>query len=503
MDGDGAYDEHDAEATHRTLQTNSVTGRRFWFSDRSLRAAESVGEKVGAAACLRCHEHGQASPDYKRGTPFKPEHDAHAAAHMKCTDCHKVEHHKMARGSRVTDMHAWERQDVEVDCASCHGPRPHPEWPEYPALKPYNEHASFIACETCHIPRTSGASRRIWHSTYGVTKGPEAEIPILDPETGVYEPHSIYGKDYAARPTYRWFNGDVSMLAEPLHDGNAWDFRVATKETPRAKIYPFRHIVNGMVMDRRGFGYDPNFNSNFTMAAAMDAMSEPMKMMGFMRPEGLTDRERAALSQFPNLLGFDKETYVRTGNVRDAVDVGLGRLGMLMAGQDGWALPDDQLAALGSNYWSGDLLGLDLPNNPMDPTFNPTGDPTQPTGSFISLSHAVKRQGLKCNDCHSGNSVLDFRALSYTPEQAEHLKTLLTKVQFLVSRKTPRGLELRWSAIPGRTYRLLATEDLASGVWWPITEPMWGVAQWYEHTVPGSVLSTNRQLFFKVEQVAP
>ena len=54
--------------------------------------------------------------DYKRGTPFNPEHDVHAAAGVTCTDCHKVDHHKIARGSRVTDMHAWERQNVEVDC---------------------------------------------------------------------------------------------------------------------------------------------------------------------------------------------------------------------------------------------------------------------------------------------------------------------------------------------------------------------------------------------------
>lgn len=90
------------------------------------------------------------------------------------------------------------------------------------------------------------------------------------------------------------------------------DFRIAGKATPGAKNLPLPcSIVNGMVMDRRGFGYDPNFNLNYTMAATMDAMAGPMKMLGFMRPEGLNDRERAVLLQFPNLLNFDKETYVR------------------------------------------------------------------------------------------------------------------------------------------------------------------------------------------------
>ncbi len=504
MTGDGVYDEHDAEATHRRLLADSQTGRRSWFSDKSLRAAESVGGKPDTASCLRCHEHGQAAPDYKRGTPFKPGHDVHADAGMTCTDCHKVAQHKFARGSRVTDMHAWERQDVEVDCVNCHSPKPHPEWPDNPAFKPYNEHAAFISCEACHIPRTSGASRRIWSSTYGMTNGPESQIPQLDPETGVNEPYSVYTNDYSARPAYRWFNGSVSMLAEPMHNANAWDFRVAGKTTPGAKIYPFRPIVNGMVMDRRGFGYDPNFDPKYTMAATMDAMAAPMKMLGFMRPEGLNDRERAVLSQFPNLLNFDKETYVRLGNVSNAVNVGLGRLGMLMSGQDAWAMPADQLAAIGANFWSGDLLGLDLPNNPMDPTYVPNGDPTKPTGSFISLSHAIKRHGaLKCDDCHSPRGVLDYRALGYTPEQATYWQTLLSKVQFISTQQIPEGLKLRWSAIPGRTYQMLATDNLSGGNWRPITEPARGVSQWYDTVVPTSVLDTNRQLFFLIRDVTP
>ena len=113
---------------------------------------------------------------------------------------------------------------------------------------------------------------------------------------------------------------------------NAWDSRVATKQTVGAKVYPFRHIVSGMVMDRRGFGYDPNFNTNFTMLAAMDAMAAPLQQMGFMRPEGLTPPERAVLGQFPNLLNFDKDTCVRTGNLRDAVN--------LQTLRHGAALPD-------------------------------------------------------------------------------------------------------------------------------------------------------------------
>jgi hypothetical protein len=501
MNGDGSYTEADADASHRALTTNSVSGRRQWFQDRSLRAAESVGGKVGVAECLRCHEHGQAAPDYKRGTPFTPQHDVHAAAGLRCTDCHKVDHHKMARGSRVTDMHAWERQNVEVDCSNCHnGTAPH----KNPALAVLNQHTSTIACETCHIPWTSGASRRIWAPTYGVTSGPEATIPKLDPVTGVYEPYSSYSAEYNMRPVYRWFNGSVSMLAEPMDDANAWNFQVATRNTVGAKIYPFRHIVSGMVMDRRGFGYDPNYNSQFTMLAAMDAMAGPLKQMGFMRPTGLTPQERAVLGQFPNLVNFDKETYVRTGNIREAVNVGLGRLGMMMGGQDAWGMPAETLSAIGANFWSGDVLGLDLPNNPMDPTYNPQASPTEVTGSFISLSHAIKKKGaLSCTDCHAAGGVMDFKALSYPVERAAYLQSLYAGVEHFESALTTTGLRLRWNSVPGRTYQLQTTTSLDEGTWAPLGGPISSTNLVIETLVDRSQINADQRRFFRVKLVPP
>ncbi|MCP5527512.1 MAG: hypothetical protein H7A47_12040 [Verrucomicrobiales bacterium] len=495
LTGDGVYDERDAEATHRLLTTNPGTGRRVWFQDRSLRAAESVGLPFRPAQCLRCHEHGQAAPDYKRGTPFTPAEDVHAAAGMSCTDCHLVDDHRIARGSRVSDMHAWERQDVEVDCSNCHdGSAPHQD----PAHTTYNQHVARIACETCHIPWTSGASRRIWAPTFGVAGGPEANIPFLDPESGVYEPYSVYSDEYASRPAYRWFNGNVSMLAEPIDDVDAWDFRVATKATSGAKIYPFRPIVSGMVMDRRGFGYNPDFDPAFTMEAALDAMAAPLTQMGFMRAGGLTEAERATLAQFPNLLNFDKEHYVRTGDLREAVNIGLGRLGAMMAGEDAWGMSVEQLSAMGAQLWSGDVLGLDLPNNPMDPTYDSSAPPTEVTGSFISLSHAIKRDGaLQCGDCHSASGVLDFNALSYPSAQATFLQTLTQTVHVQQSDSGDGGLVLRWAAIPGQTYRLERATNLGAGPWSTV-EPVTPSGPWMEHAIPAAEVGAETQVFFRV-----
>jgi len=500
MTADGLYTVADDDAAHRALTTNAVSGRRVWFQDRSLRAAESVGVKVGTAQCYRCHEHGQAASDYKRGTPFDPEHDVHAAAGVTCTDCHKVADHKIARGSRVTDMHGWDLQNVEVDCANCHSATaPH----ESPELAMYNEHLSLIACETCHIPWTSGASRRIWAPTFGMTNGPEASIPILQ-SNGVYEPYSVYSEEYNSRPAYRWFNGNASMLAEPINSVEAWDSLVATKNTPKAKIYPFRYIVSGMVMDRRGFGYDPNYNTNFTMLAAMDAMAGPLIQMGFMRPTGLTPQERATLAQYPNLLNFDKETYIRTGDIQAAVNVGLGRMGVMMGGGDAWGMPNEVLAGIGAGFWSGDVLGLDLPNNPMDPTFDPNLPPTEVTGSFISLSHAIKRHGaLTCANCHSPAGVMDFKALSYSPAKAAQLQTLLDNVQSFTCQTTGTGLKLQWAAIPGRTYQLQSTTNLNAAAWQSVGAGVQAAGRSLEMEIPHAQMNTEPQRFFRVMEVAP
>jgi hypothetical protein len=284
----------------------------------------------------------------------------------------------------------------------------------------------------------------------------------------------------------------------------AWDSRIATKASPGAKIFPFRSIVNGMILDRRGFGYDPNFSTNFTMLAALDAMAGPLMQMGFMRPSGLTPQERAVMAQYPNLLNFDEETYFHSGDIRQSVNIGLGKLGLMMAGQDPGAVPPEMLGAIGSNFWSGDVLGLDLPNNPMDPLFNPTAPPTEVTGSFISLSHAIKRHGaLTCNDCHSPSGVMDFKALCYPSEEAAHLQTLLQAVQAFTYEQTVAGLKLRWAAIPGRTYQLLGTADLKAGPWVPVGTSLTASNRWMESVLAPGQLGPGPQKFLRIMETTP
>lgn len=504
MNGDGIRDERDAYAVERTLTFDPVLGREVWFQDRAQAAAESVGGRVSVAACQRCHATGSAMAEANRGTPFTPDYDVHAAAGLQCTDCHKVAEHKIARGSRVADLHAWERPDVEVDCVNCHTAKPHPEWPDNPALVPYNEHYAYIACQTCHIPAVAGYTRRVWTSIQGVTTGPEASVPQQNSLTGLYEPYTEYTPATGVRPVYRWFNGDASMMAEPLHDVSAWDNAVATRVTQAAKIYPFRQVVAGPVLDHRGQASAEGFDARYTLAGAIDAFATPLTGMGFLRAEGMTAREREVASGMPNFLTFDHDHYARTGDVREAVNQGMGRMAMLMAGRNAYGMTPDSLSPAGSNLWSGEFMGLALPNNPADPTYDPLAAPNQATGGFISLNHAVDRtSAYKCQDCHRENGVLDFQALSYTAEQATWLETMLDKVQFISVDQTAKGLRLRWASIPGRTYQLWSTANPASSAWTAVTPPRRTISRWMEHLVTLDAIKNSEGAFYRVQETQP
>ncbi|MCA9443936.1 MAG: hypothetical protein KC964_24290, partial [Candidatus Omnitrophica bacterium] len=383
------------------------------------------GGKIKAEQCLRCHEHGLNSCSFKRGAPFTPERDVHAAAGMDCIDCHTVQDHKFARGSRVTDMHGWELPEVEVACANCHGATPH-------AISVLNDHFEIMMCETCHIPHAAGVERQVWAPTFGITEGPEANVPIYNEETGRYEPYINIQEDEFTPPSYKWFNGQVSFLAEPLADAFAFTNEPPTRDTPGAKIQPFRNLVNGMIMDKNGiamFGPEmpnPNYDPKWTYLAFVQSASAFMIQAGFMRPEGLRPEEEAFLGAFPNLLTFDQEKYFATGDIEAAINLGLGRFGAYGQGMNPFTMTEAQLVVIGSQMWSGEYVGLDLPDNPLDPAYIPDVDPRTNVGSFITISHAVTKDGaLKCADCHRSGGRLNFAQLGYDQEKSEELTTLL------------------------------------------------------------------------------
>lgn len=306
--------------------------------DRSFAAVSSLGE-TDDESCLRCHEHARTG--YKRGTLFRPGHDIHAASDAvanigggsgrHCVACHTVDHHKFRRGDSVGgDLMAVDypvgSAENRLTCTDCHNPSGLSE------LIHMSQHLNVMACETCHIPYTSGITYALWGQGTNLTfgrnaQGQDTKVITLDHylNDGTDGDVNADWTAYKTFPTLSWFNGRVSFLAQSL----------ALRSTPGAKITPFKPMANGMVFDARYFNGEMTNNAAMGGAYQYNAYSmyrfqagganaDVFKALGFftlsadeVRSITLNDfmspdpnRQALAFMQiFPNLVFFDKTTY--------------------------------------------------------------------------------------------------------------------------------------------------------------------------------------------------
>ena len=178
-DGDGVADtplmmDRDGDGTPETPWPTVA-------QDRSVEAMASIG-KTNDHACLRCHEHARTG--YKRGTLFREGHDVHATSEAlaamgggegrRCVACHESSHHKFKRGDLVGgDLMAVDyevgSEENRLSCTSCH---------DTGDLNPTyhtTAHLDAMACETCHIPYTSGITYALWGHGANLTFGRNAD----------------------------------------------------------------------------------------------------------------------------------------------------------------------------------------------------------------------------------------------------------------------------------------------------------------------------------------
>ncbi|GMU82155.1 MAG: hypothetical protein AMXMBFR47_20260 [Planctomycetota bacterium] len=306
--------------------------------DRSHEAVASVG-MTSDETCLRCHEHARTG--YKRGTLFKAGHDVHSTSaavgqigggeNRHCVACHAVDHHKFRRGDSVGgDIMASDypigSAKNQLGCTTCHNPS------GLSRLQHFTRHLNVMACETCHIPHTSGITYAVWGQGTNLTFGRNAQG--MDTKVITLDHYISDGTDadvdsdweaYKTSPTLVWFNGKVSFLAQSL----------AVRGSEGAKITPFKPMANGMVFDARYFSgematnaaaggqYQYNAYSMYRLMAG-GANADAFSALGFLtltpdevRNITLNDfmsadpnRQAMAFMQiFPNLVYFDKATY--------------------------------------------------------------------------------------------------------------------------------------------------------------------------------------------------
>lgn len=273
----------------RTLIATS-DGNKHWGQDTTLVAALSITRTPTAEACLRCHEHSFSS-DYKRGTPFDPTNDVHAAAGMPCTTCHTTRDHKIAKGQWESDMVANDLPDEPVTCSNCHGWEPH----QGSTAAALNNHTHTLACQTCHVRSSSGIVSENWG------------VPVRDDSKGDYSALSRYDGLPALPgvwvPTVRIDRGPSDVIWRVPNtkgrDGSqSWmAFATATRESNGAMIYPVRGLSQTMLFDR---------TLKMWQAPGMDFL-----------------KEQPGMADFPLLLAPNRETYNETGDVAQAVEAGM------------------------------------------------------------------------------------------------------------------------------------------------------------------------------------
>jgi octaheme c-type cytochrome (tetrathionate reductase family) len=200
-------------------------------SGKILKAIDlsKIAQKVGKTSrdtCGACHFNGGGGDGVKHGdldssmsAPEK-ELDVHMDAtglDFTCATCHKASSHDVA-GSRYTPT-AKDAKGAHVrgqtgmgnpaTCVSCHDNAPHKKEARL------NQHASKIACQTCHIPsfaRGGVATKMTWDWSTAGKRDAEGKHIVTKDAKGriIYESRKgsfTVGENVI--PEYAWFNGHV------------------------------------------------------------------------------------------------------------------------------------------------------------------------------------------------------------------------------------------------------------------------------------------------------
>lgn len=384
-------------------------GRTHWGQDRRFQAALSVGRPT-AKTCLRCHQHNLGGDTYpgntaaaqlghnhprvlhvgaKRGTPFGPDWDVHAAAGMQCLDCHKTVGHKIARGDAGTDLVANDLPGVKVACENCHGSAPHQNIENADF---YNQHTDRIACETCHI-RSLYPDNLVFR---------DWSKPVRHEHVGIWGPaDSTYTGEPGPGLIYKWFNGSGTFMANALGDNPDKD----------SKYYALNLAGNTLWPGAESFDYRAAYEKTFRpLADQGKSRITPFKRFQAVMFEDLNN-------QGPwggMILPVDYTTYYTTGDAVKAVQVAVNRpiMKMMYGSMFKFYLMDRFMAYMGINGWNTHFDMKRIAPSPMRNEGN------------LMVNHGITRQGRTCAECHSPNGLLDFKALGYNPERVAELTSM-------------------------------------------------------------------------------
>ena len=408
---------------NRKQVVTDPNGRLRWGQDRSMRAAMSVVRPT-AQNCLRCHQHNMGGdiyiderdpsfmqsfvnrgedrprvlhPGSKRGTPYSPSWDVHAAAGIACIDCHTTEGHLIARGTHTTTIMANDLPGVEVTCDKCHTARPHKggEQSNYTVevAEYLDNHTEKVACLTCHISslHPDNATMR------------DFSTPVFEEEAGIYIYNDVQKETEPGKAiVYVWWNGDATFLGNAVGDN-----------PNGAGLYRF---------------YKPAYvwpeYKDFDYAAWYERVmrpisrAKPSKLYAVKRYNGKQHIDLQNMTPFGGMfLPYEFRTYYTTGDA-DAAARKEARKSMMKM-MYGWMfdfyLMDKFMTFMDAPGWNTGAYKDVLALRRVDPRW-------MPQDADMEISHSIRREGaLVCADCHSPNGVFSWTDLGYTELEARAL----------------------------------------------------------------------------------
>jgi hypothetical protein len=396
-------------------------GQAYWDQDRTMLAAMSIVTPT-SENCLRCHQHnfggdlyvdeeGEefmqsqlnlghdmpriAHPGSKRGTPYSPSWDVHAAAGLDCIDCHETEGHLIAKGQHTTTMMTNDLPAVDVSCTNCHGNEPHTG--DYEGADFYNEHIDRVACQTCHIPslQEDNATRR------------DFDTPMYEEHPGLY----VYTDELKATGpgdglTYVWWNGDASFLGNPMGDNPNGE-----------NLYKFYNPDN-IWPEFADFDYDGWYEEKMRPISNM----KPSKLYVMKRFNGRQHIDLSNIGPFGGMyVPYNLPTYYTSGDPDKAaaVEMEKGMMGMMYGAMFKYYLMDKFMSFMDVDAWETSEYDALTQGESMEPRW-------MPMEAAMEVSHAIRRVGaLTCESCHTNDGVLDWTALGYTEDEVEMYTTIL------------------------------------------------------------------------------
>jgi hypothetical protein len=394
------------------------SGRLHWDQDRSMMAAMSV-TKTTSQTCLRCHQHNFGGdiyidsldnsymqsqlntgherprvlhPGSKRGTPYSPSWDVHAAAGINCVDCHTTEGHLIPNGTHTTTIMANDLPGVEVTCENCHTTSPHNN---NARLADYlNSHTEKIACQTCHIPslQPDNATYRDFSKT------------VYEEHPGIYVYKDTLKETEPDKGiTYVWWNGDATFLGNPIGDNpngeNLYRFYNPTHIWPEFKDF-----------DYAGW-YEK------TMRPIAKA-GRPSKLYAIKVFNGKQHIDLQNMGPFGGMfVPYNLPAYYRTGNPDQASQKEMGK--SMMAMMYGWMfkyyLMDKFMLFMDVDRWNTSAYKDVMNMKKVEPRW-------LPQDASLEISHAIRKNGaLTCDNCHGPNGILDWKRLGYSADESASL----------------------------------------------------------------------------------